>query len=201
MMILAAEGVLSWESRERRSGRYGSIFVDNDGFHPEKEYYNSGLKALEGHRLKMSVRVVETRQSTHLGDKFLGIQPETPEVSDTIELGVGTFRVSPIEGYEGQALSLEPSDGRETLWFDPRKLYRLHEQTVQIWVESTDEPDHAVPDVVQVEADGAIANGDGTIQVRGDAIPTRIARVSEKLGEGLFLLRMPNENERCTILE
>jgi hypothetical protein len=45
------------------------------------------------------------------------------------------------------ATVLAPSDGRETFWMDPRKLYRLHDQTVDVLVEETADEFTVAPDL------------------------------------------------------
>jgi hypothetical protein len=37
------------------------------------------------------------------------------------------------------AVVLRPGDPRDELWIDPRKLYRLHDQTVELLIEETED--------------------------------------------------------------
>ncbi len=57
-------------------------------------------------------------------------RPSTPDVGETIDLGTGRFRLGKAE--KTLTFGLEPADGRQTDWFDPAKLYRLHDQTVEL---------------------------------------------------------------------
>ena len=138
----------------------------------------------------MTCKVIAARDSDHVGDHFYGIIPTTPDVGEVIDLGVGTFRLGLIPQYaEDQSISmgLEPGDGRQELWIDPRLLYRIHDQTVEVHVEETDEDFTPFCGLRQIRADGVVANGDGSFQSKTDAIEGVIPRAVQ-MGDGLFFL-------------
>jgi hypothetical protein len=151
-MIKLAHGVFTWSGSERRSDRYGSFNLlaePFDGKEVTKPTYDTEVaKKLEDKRVRIFVRVLATRKSNHIGDLFLGILPSTPEVGEEVDLGVGILHTEPCEyDHKVTSTSLEPGDGRDTFWFDPRKLYRLHDQTVDIFVEETADEFTPAPDL------------------------------------------------------
>jgi len=86
-----------------------------------------------------------------------------------------------------------PEDGRRELWIDPRQLYRLHDQTVDLYAEETEDPCSPPPDLSS-DADGAISNGDGTMQVKTRGMPYGAVQVQpnvERIGDGLFSVTPP----------
>lgn len=187
-----ASGVFGWDSGERRSNRYGSIQIRSspyDGNVVATATFNrKAMDALTGKRVRLACSVVETRASGHIGDAFLKIKPSTPTVGDVIELGVGVLFVA--DGYDGlPEIGLMPEDGRRELWIDPRQLYRLHDQTVDLYAEETQDRCSPVPDLSSEATDGAIDNGDGTMQVKTRGMPHGAVQVQanvERLGDGLF---------------
>lgn len=188
--MVTGVGIFSWEGLERRSGRYGFVALWSSNYfetdHCKVELDVKAVIALEGKRVKMTAEVVETRKSGHIGDRFYKIQPETPEVGEVIELGVGTLQLKWFN--DVLTMALEPSDGRDELWFDPRKLYRLHDQTVKLALEETEEPEHEAPVLELAESDGTISNGDGTFQVKGAELPKKIPAKVKRLGDGMFVM-------------
>jgi hypothetical protein len=180
-----------WSSTERTTGRYGYVgmyshnvsqtisvspYLDTDQCGP-----------LLGKRVRLTAKVLEARNSGHDGDRFLKIKPSTPDRGEEIELGVGVF--SQIEAFGQTAVGLEPNDGREFNWIDPRVLYRLHDQTVELYVEETEDAFTPDPNLV-AEADGVISTGDGAFQFRGVQLQDgdKILPKSTRLGPGLFAL-------------
>jgi hypothetical protein len=137
-------GVFGWNGQERRSDRYGAfVLVDSpySGKHQASAKLDMvALKKVEGKRVRIACVVVETRQSGHVGDLFHNIYPTTPDVGEVVDLGVGILRLEDAEypGEDRTAVVLEPGDDRKHFWIDPRKLYRLHDQTVDLFVEPTD---------------------------------------------------------------
>lgn len=122
--IVLGTGVLGWNGHERRSDRYGyiSLFLS-----PDSDKAVSLSRRLAGYG-KLVAKVLEIRKSYHIGDLFRGIFPETPEVGEEITLGEGwlSFTGPTVVG-------LKPDDKRETDWLNPRSLYRLHQQTVELY--------------------------------------------------------------------
>lgn len=134
-------GIFAWGADERRSDRYGFITVTPENYDlsassPVSIDDQEGFAALAGRRARITAVVVEARRSGHIGDLFRGFHPSTPKVGKQFKLGEGTLRIKPA-AWSGIGLEfgLEPDDGRQTDWFDPRKLYKLHDQTVEITVE------------------------------------------------------------------
>lgn len=91
---------------------------------------------------------------------------------------------------------LTPKDPSKNLWMDPRKLYRLHDQTVVVYVEETTEPFSKRPNLkVKVADDEAVvSNGDGSFQVRTKAewpppegVEVGVAPKIEYVGDGAFV--------------
>lgn len=130
-------GVLTWHAGERRTDRYGTVFLMPAGCNsrglgipPSLVRFNPALAATCG---QIAARVMETRDSTHVGDWALGVFPSRPEVGELVALGEGTlfFEERP-EG--GHAVGVRPAlaGGREHHWMEPAALYRVHEQTVEL---------------------------------------------------------------------
>lgn len=194
--ILIGTGILGWDGFERRSGRYGSIVLDNEGFEGNGK---GTIKAvievdpamqLSDKRARVTVEVVEPRDSAHAGDGFLKLKPTRPDKGETVDLGVGIFSLERAGFALGWAFQLRPGDNRPEQWMDPRKLFRLHDQTVKVYVELTDAPFTESANIASAP-DGTISNGDGSFQVRNvedPNAPFRLPPKIEKLGDGLFML-------------
>lgn len=196
--ILLGSGILTWGSEERRTGRYGSITLDDSDYDHtiviKSEIKQVTISSLVGQRVTLEVRVTIVRKSGHAGDRFLGIFPETPDLGEIITIGTGTLFTDYLSWGCGLAIGLRPQDNRNELWLDPRILYRLHDQSIELYAIPTDKPDHDAP-FIPVEKDGAISNGDGTFQIRskkplGKTIP--IKPKIENLGEGTFIFTAPH---------
>jgi hypothetical protein len=134
--ILIAKGALTWNAPERRSDRYGTVYVHD--LNSEEKKINSGsimlneiIKSLVNKKGTLLCEVLETRQSTHIGDLFHGVFPVTPAVGETVILGEGTLFTE--EQFNSFVVGLKPADGRTELWLDINKLYRVHEQTVNLY--------------------------------------------------------------------
>ncbi len=132
-------GVLTWGRGERVSDRYGAVFLMPEG----QNSLNSGdpfvplarpstITTTDG-RGRLIAEVLETRQSTHIGDFFRGLRPTTPKVGDRFTLGEGTLFFATEEW--GDQVGLTPFDDRESDWLDPTVLYQVHEQTVRLLFE------------------------------------------------------------------
>ena len=129
-------GVLTWSGAERRSDRYGTVWLMNDGATSETEgipvnKVSIPLPPLEGVRGELRVKVIDARVSTHIGDIYHGIFPSKPEVGEIITLGQGTF-FTEDGGEWGRFVGLRPEDDREFHWLDVPALYRAHEQLVEM---------------------------------------------------------------------
>lgn len=113
----------------------------------------------------------------------------------------GTLRRG--SNFDGDStIVLQPEDGRDELWLDPRKLFRLHDQTVEIYAEESNEPDSPKPDLTFARR-GAISNGDGSLQYSGIAPEhgDQLLPVAERLGDDIFCLRSPATGERAEIVD
>lgn len=151
MRALLAHGMLSWASEERVTDRYGAIYLASGAVNDKygsKATYNARLAAtMIGKRVRLLAKVTASRPSSHVGDLFLKIKPSQPEVGEEIDLGVGIFEEGSLEWQDTPTISLKPSDGREEFWFDPRKLYRLHDQTLDLFIKETEDDFAPVADV------------------------------------------------------
>jgi hypothetical protein len=135
--FVIGEGVLTWHPRERISDRYGTVFLmtGGDSQHEPGGYVPVPDDAPVGLPGRLVAEVQATRQSTHVGDLFRGLRPETPEVGERIVLGEGRLFCQTVdreEGIEAVGCTPEPEDPRDSDWLDPRALYRAHEQTVRL---------------------------------------------------------------------
>jgi len=159
MTEIVARGIFQWDGAERRTDRYGTFVIvahdedtafDRDGVKhvfsdweaDEKDAFLDTAKVARyvGKRTRITARVINTRQSRHIGDLFRGIKPSMPDIGEEIDLGAGEFFTEPSTWPAGGCcgeifIGLRPDDGRADDWFDPRKLYRLHTQTVEIALE------------------------------------------------------------------
>lgn len=130
-------GVLTWSRGERISGRYGAIWLMEDGYtslSTDKPGMLLDLKSaseIQGKKGCLVAKVLDPRGSTHIGDFSLGIFPKTPERGEEIKLGAGIAFSEPNED-AGTAVGLEPADGRANDWLNPEQLYRAHEQLVEL---------------------------------------------------------------------
>lgn len=133
---LIGTGILTWDKNERISDRYGSVWLMNSGNSLSEGIDVAKInldKSLIGKHVKLMAEIVETRQSTHVGDLFRGIYPRTPKVGDLIVLGEGELFSKYNDDHT--IIGLKPRDGRDRDWLNPRSLYDCHEQTVKLIVE------------------------------------------------------------------
>ena len=191
-------GIFCWMAQERRSGRYGSFFLCDENYegdvHHDVVVDTKAVGALDGKRVRLTAKVIQSRQSGHVGDNFLKIKPVRPQDSELIEIGVGLFWIDTTPKGDTQ-MGLKPSDDRKDLWIDPRILYRLHDQTVEITAEETSGPDSPKSDLV-ADSDGAICVEGNKIQVRttgqlGEMKNVKVLPSITSLGEGLFVVEPP----------
>ena len=135
-------GVLNWRPDERISDRYGYVHLavspmcspmDLGGDHAPLDFGE-----LLGARVVLKALILLTRRSPHIGDIAHGIYPTTPEQGDVIELGRGIL-FTQMTAF-GAEVGIKPVPYHSTWWLDPRALYRVHNQTVQLFVEELDAP-------------------------------------------------------------
>jgi len=199
------QGIFMWDAIERRSNRYGYIYMSDVNYALDVkvtvEDYKTAINLLVGKKVKLWAVVLESRESGHLGDAFLGIVPTRPEVKEKVELGVGKLVVG--VNYDGEAtIGLKPSDRRKELWINPHKLYRLHDQTVELFVEETTEAETNMDTFGNFGdiKDGVIDNGDGTVQVKtaGDDHPDlkiKLPPTFTNIGDGCFIVE-PQKSDK-----
>jgi len=212
MRVRVASGIFGWEGGERRSDRYGAIHFTGSDFEKstvvevylntkvlsKSESYRRKGSSLIGKRVRLIGKVLETRKSGHIGDLAHGIYPSTPEKGEEIDLGVGTLDVE--NGYDGTPdIVLCPNDDRRVFWMDPRKLYRLHDQTIDLFAEETTDEFTPAPDIKPI-GDIDISDtrdGDGSVQMKGaetgDTI--KIRPHVESLGNGMFAISAPRPDK------
>lgn len=126
---LIGTGRLNWPREERVCDRYGCVVLG-----PDVDAAASRLPLdlpEDGGKGQIVAEVLATRQSTHIGDLFHGLRPETPNVGEMIVLGEGHAFHKADEW--GEAIGLKPLAPRETFWLDPKSLYRCHDQTVNLY--------------------------------------------------------------------
>lgn len=133
-------GIFTWDGRERRSDRYGVFALDDadyDKTAQTRAEWSDDPSTLMFRECRITVEVIEARESGHIGDLFRGIFPEKPDVGEIIDLGTGELFVERDRMHwavGGFGVGLRPADNRQSDWFDPRKLYRLHDQTVRVTI-------------------------------------------------------------------
>jgi hypothetical protein len=134
--ISLGKGVLTWDGSERRSDRYGTVWLIPEGSnsltHDRPKSLVIPNQSVDGDEGEIIALVEKSRDSTHVGDFTHMIFPERPEVGEIIALGNGQlfFEGAP---FGGCVVGLMPLDHRDTLWLDIRALYRAHEQSVELF--------------------------------------------------------------------
>ena len=129
-MKLIGTGILSWPRYERIGDRYGLVGLfprDNE----DEDALPMDIVPLDGFKGQLIAKVLEARKSKHIGDFFRGFFPTTPEVGEEIILGEGTVFYEAVD--DEIFIGLKPEDGRKTDWLDPEKLYRAHQQYVELY--------------------------------------------------------------------
>jgi hypothetical protein len=194
MTALNGFGIFTWGSHERVSDRYGSFVLDRTNFGGDATVTPKldDLSPLLGRRTKVTIRVVDTRKSGHIGDAFLGISPTTPDLGAMFEF-IGNLHIGPADWGGHNQIVIAPLDGRRTFWMNPEALYQLHDQTVEVTFEETTDPCPA-PFVFGKSEKGIIDNGDGSFQTK-NVDPTKEVRLVpdiEYLGDGTFIMRPPS---------
>lgn len=189
-------GILTWFARERRSNRYGSFYLSRSSYTGEGvatvSFDRALANSLDGKRVRVQAVVRTARKSGHIGDLFLGIQPTQPEVGEVVVLGIGTLELddSGELSEDVPAIVLHPEDDRDDLWIDPRRLYRLHDQTIELQIEETQEEFSPAPNLNQeVEPDLVIAAEGGMMQIKGE--PPVQPKVTN-IGDGCLVVTGPD---------
>jgi hypothetical protein len=141
MKTLLGTGRLTWDGSERRTDRYGTVWLMED-FEDADSFARVALASVVNDTTAahfcglfgtLTAKVIATRKSTHIGDFFHGVAPRTPKVGKELVLGTGTFFVEPFRYGTGVQVGVVPDDGRSAQWLDMRALYDGHEQTVELY--------------------------------------------------------------------
>jgi hypothetical protein len=173
-------GIFAWSADERHSGRYGAFFLspsnlDETEHHPVQLDLTT-LSTLNGLHVRITLRIRASRPCGHVGDFALHLAPgPPPEPGTLIELGVGRLFLLdhgdfPRDAHPtGVGIGLAPSDGRDRLWLNPVVLYRLHDQSVELFVQPTSDAETPPSPLLNIPAeDGLYVGPDGTsVQILG----------------------------------
>ena len=122
MKKLLGVGVLNWSREERISNRYGSLHLNPS---PESHDFVD-LERLKGSGT-LSLKIIQTRQSPHIGDLFRGIKPGGAVKGESLTLGKGTLF------YEEGAVGVKPKTKKQEDWMNPHQLYKAHYQSVELY--------------------------------------------------------------------
>lgn len=203
MSIKIGSGIFCWLGYERASGRYGFFGMSPTNFHQTvrvQPTWEDVWEAFVGKRVRVFCKVVEARQSGHDGDRHLKISPSTPKRGEQIELGVGIF--THTYSFGELQWGLTPNDGRTVNWMDPNTLYRLHDQTVEVYAEETKANFSPAPRIPSVP-NGALVMENGDYQIRHTGLApgggVKLKPKFTRLGEGLF--SMSNDYEPGELVE
>lgn len=129
---LLGTGRLTWPASERRTDRYGVVFLlqygdSNSALTPPIATITLPFVEELNQEFEVVALVIENRESTHIGDLAYGVFPRTPEVGAEIVLGKGRLSVD-----SKCFLQVTPKNPEKYPWLDMRALYDAHEQTVQL---------------------------------------------------------------------
>jgi hypothetical protein len=129
-----AIGILSWPRFERVTDRYGTVMIGEslDGVKDTARPHCKTFTVPAGEHGALCAEVLESRASRHIGDIVRGFYPhQTPRGSIRL-LGRGRLFTETTED-GSQTVGVQPDDGRESDWMNPRVLYDLHEHTVRLF--------------------------------------------------------------------
>jgi hypothetical protein len=135
-VVMIGKGVLNWPKGERVSDRYGLVgLFDVEG-------RNGSILPIDvseyvGKKGKLIARVLEARDSWHIGDFARGLYPNQPKTGEIFTLGEGTFFIGEEHRELNEYFGLRPDEDRSSDWLDPHVLYKLHNQTVELVFEET----------------------------------------------------------------
>ena len=95
MVQAVGSGIVCWSPQERRSQRYGGIYLANVTLQEDVRCVHrfDPLDAFVGRRVRLECRITGARNSSHVGDSFLNILPSIPQLGEIFDLGVGILRV------------------------------------------------------------------------------------------------------------
>ncbi len=137
--ILIGRGKLTWMKSERVSDRYGAVWlmgVDETSLSGKATAQPLWFPPLN-QAGRLIARVIDARDSTHIGDFFRGIAPTTPLTGDVFLLGTGTASKETVIGID-TFLLCPPAKEQSSNWLNPYALYNCHESVVElIWLPLT----------------------------------------------------------------
>lgn len=101
-------------------------------------------------------------------------------------------------------IALVPGDGRETMWIDPRLLYRLHDQTVDVFIEETTDDFSPAPDLRSADEKAATFHDEDdesqSFQVKNMESGERVPCIRfEKIGDGLYMSHPMGNGETVSL--
>lgn len=104
-----ATGVLTWHAVERRSDRYGTIYLTSM---KSGEYilFDSGVDKLESKYGILFAKVVFPVVSHHVGDLRRKIYPSLPSLGEVVTLGVGELFVEHVGRAPREKSAIELAD-------------------------------------------------------------------------------------------
>lgn len=127
--ILIGKGKLTWRPDERRSDRYGTVHLLENGDSTTRHHKFAEMVIPKG-RGRLLAQVISPIESTHIGDLFRGLYPRTPKFGQIILLGEGRVFSVTSDGIE--SVGVMPDDGRAKDWLNPRALYDCHGSAVNL---------------------------------------------------------------------
>lgn len=136
--VVLGEGRLSWTRSERIGDRYGAVMLmrDGDSLNAPSGYLSMN-EAPVGQFGRLVATILETRESTHIGDLFRGLfTPDDQSIGEVVVLGEGELFREVVTSESIPVVGLRPADARVSDWLNPQALYRCHEQTVRLSFES-----------------------------------------------------------------
>lgn len=123
--MLLGSGILGWHSNERHTDRYGAVHLSYGT--PQQATFADAPVGSVG---VLSARVVKVVRPASDFDTRHGLIP-IPE-GETVVLGDGLlFREEYNQG-KLVCIGVEPSDGRVENWMNPKVLYRIDGQHVEL---------------------------------------------------------------------
>ena len=130
--ILVGRGIFTWNKSEWVSDRYGSCWLMEDGGTSVSATHKAAEMRFppEGQKGRLIAKVIEPRESTHIGDFFRGLVPKTPKAGDVFILGVGKS-FTETENWAA-SIGVEPEVERHNDWMDPKAVYNIHESLVEL---------------------------------------------------------------------
>lgn len=119
-------GALGWHDKEYISSRFGYITLSGNNNFIDKDIIIAEeieLGNLYGHVVSIG--------KSNLIDYDENVKKKSPLVGDIVLLGQGTL----VYSAEDNTVGLFPSHGLNDYWMNPHSLYKLHSQTIELYIE------------------------------------------------------------------